>query len=229
MLENPATPAPAAAPGNDANVITTPSAPVTPASEGKVTIDLKEYRDLQRAKARTLSFERRAEISKGKQAPGQPANGSGIDDAEIAEQIRAAEAGRTAAERKAMQLEVRGKVRDLLDKEEFKVLPKSTRDLILEKPHMLSEADNAEEALLDIEDFVRLKITEIGSSQPGGTGQGGVGSRPANPPAHETPPVGGGDPAPTKPDGLEDTSKLKGSEKTRAILRNQLKTAKGVK
>lgn len=227
------TPAPAATLPSDA--AGNNKQPVTPTppngaqgnnQEGKVTIDLKEYRDLQRAKARSLSFDKRAQLKedRGSGAGHQPTNNGGAgDDPEIAEIINQAQTKAAEAERRAMQAEVRGRVRDLLDKEEFKTLAKSTRDLILKNPHMLSSADNVDEALLDIEDYVR----EHSLSDQGNGGQG-TGSRPTAP-NHETPPpINNGASAPTSPQGLEDVSKLRGAEKTRALIRNGLRSAKGV-
>lgn len=215
-------------PPSDAKVVTTPSSttPTGQESEGKVTIDLKEYRDLQRAKARTLSFEKRAQLNK-KQPSDQTMKGEGSDDPEIIERLNQAETARAEAERKAMRMEVQSKVRDLLEKDEFKALPRSTKDLILRNPAMLSEAENVDEALLDIEDFVREQTLSLGSQQ--GNGQGAGASRTPNASGHETPPsTSNGTPAPIKPAGLEDVTNLRGPERSRALIRNGLRKAKGV-
>lgn len=228
--QNPVTPPQGATPGNVAqNGNQLPVTPPTPPGsgenqEGKVTITTKEYRDLQRAKARTLSFDKRTSLRNRTEY--QPANPDGSNDPAIVEQLNQAQIGRQEAERRALQAEVRGKVRDLLEKEEFKALPKSTKDLILKNPAMLTEADNLEEALLDIEDFVREKVLEIdvpaNNNQPGQPAQ--------QPKGHEAPPViNSGSPAPADAAGLEDVSKLSGPARSQAAIRNAIKKAKGVR
>jgi hypothetical protein len=225
--QNPATPAPAATPGNVPAVDPTSSV-TTPAptgdqggtSDGKVSIDLKEYRDLQRAKARTLSFDKRVKIQSSRQANGQDPQ----DDDQVTEQIRNLESQKSEAERKVLQMEVRDKVRNLLDQDEFKVLPKSTKDLILKNPAMLSDADNLEEAMLDIEDFCREKAQEAESSTQVQNG----GNKPEI--KNDVPPVvNSGSPAPVAAVGLEDLSKLSGPARSQAAIRNKLKEARGIK
>lgn len=228
IIQNPATP-PAqagATPGSDANVITPPSTttpPVVP--EGKVTISTKEYADLQRAKARTLSFEKRLALKNNSSIPLTNPDGSPMDDASI-QRIATAVNAQQAAEKRALQAEVRGKVRDLLEKDEFRVLPRSTKDLILKNPAMLSEADTLDEAMLDIEDFVRESVASMETPiQVGGTP---APKTPENPSGHETPPASGSAPAPTHAVQLEDVSNLKGPARSQAIIRNALKKRDGV-
>lgn len=235
---NPATPAQAATPGNGEPVVPNPSAqPGSPEqgnqgheSEGKVTIDLKEYRDLQRAKARTLSFDKRKELRNSN--PGQAANGQPEvqgDPALVAENNRLRTENEVAAKR-VMQAEVRAGVQQILSKPEFAGLPESTKDLILKNPSMLSTADTVEEALLDIEDYVREHAPAGGGTNGAQQQSGDGGSRQAAPAGHEIPPsVSGGAPAPTNPEGLEDTANLRGSARSTAILRNSLKKQRGVK
>lgn len=219
--QNPATPAPAATPGSTPNVVTTPS-PATPVvpPEGKVTISTKEFAQLQRDAARGKSAQRRRDLGFSKTSATTPADGSDPTAVAIAEaNQRAAD-----AERKNLQLEVKGRVSELLEKEEFKSLPKSTKALILKNPALISEADNLEEALLDIEDFVRDSVLSLDN---GGAatipGMGGT----AQPAGHDTPPkVNAGNPAPSKPDEQEDLSKLTGSARSQAAIRNALKARK---
>lgn len=88
---------------------------------------------------------------------------------------------------------------------------------------MLSDADNVEEALLDIEDFVREEVAMILKPDNSG-GQGGTGSQPNQPTGHEAPPViTPGQSAPVDARNLEDVSKLTGPARSRAILRNSMK------
>lgn len=225
--QNPATPAPAATPGNvpqDSNP--TPVASPAPSNgasgnsqEGKVTISTKEFAQLQRDAARARSAAKRADLARGRN-PIPVVSAAGDPDA--AQAIAEANARAAESERIALQSQVRSGVRDLLEKDEFKGLPKSTKELILKNPALLSEADNLEEAMLDIEDFVRDQVLSL-ESAPAAT--------PAAPqPAGvETPPAGGGGPAPTKPVGLEDTSKLTGTARSIAVLKNAVRKAQGVK
>jgi hypothetical protein len=173
-------------------------------------ITTKEYGELQRAKARTLAFDRRKNLferknnSNGTPNPGDPSN---------EDKIRADQ-----AEHRALQLEVKDQVRDILAKPEYAALPQSTRDLILKNPAMLSEADNVEEALLDVEEFVIEQVSKLSSNAPGG------GASPATTvPGHDAPPVSPNSPAPVKNDDVEDISKLSGPARSRAILRNNIR------
>lgn len=229
-MEKPITPATAAPLGNVPQGSGTPS-PVTPPvtnpgqgnqPEGTVTISTKEFAELQRAKARSLSFDKRAEFRKRNPLP-RTTNGESSNDPEVVEQLRQEQDARADSDRRAYRAEVTLKVRDLLDKEEFKALPASTRALIIKNPAMLSEADNVEEALLDIEDFVREQVA--GLSIPSLVqipGQGG--GRVANPTGHETPPsVSAGAPTPPSSIEEEDVSKLTGVARSRAVLRNAMK------
>lgn len=219
---NPATPPQGATPGDTTSVITTPPT-VTPqvVPEGKVTISTKEFAQLQRDAARGKSAQRRSAL--GLDKPNATIDESDPAAAAIAQaNNRAAE-----AERKAMQMEVNAKVADLLNKDEFKALPKSTRAVILKNPALLSQADNLEEAMLDIEDFVRDQVLSLengGATVIPGMGGEGKTAVPATPPV-----VNSGGPAPVAAVGLEDLSKLSGPARSQAAIRNQMKTARGVK
>lgn len=229
---NPATPAQGAAtPGNGAPVQSNPSTAPQPTTtqgqggqpEGFVTIPTKEYAELQRAKARQISFDRRKEFNRSK--PNQPSI-PGDADPELAQRIQEDQMAKEELERRALKAEITLGVRDILDKEEYKALPASTKALIIKNPHMLSEADNAQEALLDIEDFVREQVAGLNlPPQPNQNQTNQPGQGTSNTPAgHETPPVNSsGAPAPTSGVELEDPSKLTGQARSRAILRNKIK------
>jgi len=218
---NPAIPAKAATPGNVPAVVpTSPAGSPAPTggqgnlSDGKVTIDMEVYRDLQRAKARTLSFDKRVAFNSKKNQVVNNPDGSPADP-EIISKLNQSEEARQAAERTVLQMEVRNSVRDLLDLEEFKVLPKSTKDLILLNPSMVSGAETFEEAMLDIEDFLRNQVINIEKGAPAA----GI---PATPPV-----INAGGPAPVVPAGLEDLSKLTGTARSQAAIRNKIKQARG--
>lgn len=226
---NPATPAQAATPGNTEQIKpTTPAvAPVSnqgqgEPQEGKVTISTKEFAQLQRDSARVRSFEKRKQFTIKQNAYQNQTTGS---DDQTNEEIQRLSSEKAAAESRALRAEVRSQVQELVNKEEFKAIPKSTRDLILKNPQMLSNADNVEEALLDIEDFLREQATEAKLS-----GQGQQSAPAGSPAGHETPPVvNAGAPAPAGSAGLEDISNLHGPSRSRAVLRNKIQQSRGVK
>lgn len=225
---NGTTPAPAATLPNGEKGQPKPAAVGAPGNgnanqnTGTVTITTKEYGELQRAKARTLSFDRRSQFNRSpNSAPAPKTNPQGD---EAAQAIAQSQSETDEANRRALQAEVRNGVRDILEKSEYANLPKSTRDLILKNPAMLSEADNLEEALLDIEDFVSEQIAAIGDG--GNNVTVASGTRPAPQENHEVPPVHSSGPAPVKGDEMEDISKLTGNAKSRAIIRNSLRKAK---
>jgi hypothetical protein len=89
---------------------------------------------------------------------------------------------------------------------------------------MLSKADNLDEALLDIEDFLRENVIGIDSVPIPMPGQQNAGQK------NETPPViNSGAPAPSDSAGLEDVSKLSGTARSQAMIRNKMREARGVK
>lgn len=235
--QNPATPAQAATPGSNAQVPATPSAVTPPVTtpgqgnnpEGTVTIPTKEFAQLQRDSARVRSFEKRKQFAARRTNPGAPA-ANGDQDDPANERISQLETETADANKRALQAEIKGSVRDVLDKEEFKALPQSTRELILKNPHMLSEADNLEEALLDIEDFVREQVSKLAAAPAQQNGQPGNPSS-GSPAGHETPPkIGAGTPSQTPNSSLEDTSNLRGVALSRATIRNAIKKQKqGIK
>jgi len=231
---NPANPAQAANPGSGTPGAGTPPA-ASPASttgdpgnqQGAVTIPAEEYRNLKRHEARSLAFDRRKGFVMSRSNPQIKSQAPNDDNAdpEIVEQLRIAQDARIEAERKVLKAEVTDKVRELLNKDEFKALPQSTKALILKNPHMLSEAENVDEALLDIEDFVREQIiAESALPKKDDINKGG-----SNPPGHETPPnVNAAIPAPQNAEGLIDVSKLTGAARSRAVLANEMKKKSGV-
>lgn len=232
----PATPAPAAAPGAGPQVPpVTPaatSAPATPGDQGNtnqgtVTISLKEYRDLQRQDARARAFDKRGKLPTGTQM--QPGDN---DDPELVKRFNESEAGRLAAEKRAMQAEVREKVREILDKPEYQKIPVSTKALILKNPASLSDAETLEESIIDIEQFLGEQAAAVADA-PNPTPAPTNPVNPAAPvtqPRPETPPtVNHGNPAPAPAAGLEDTSNLRGAARSQAMIRNKVREAQGVK
>jgi len=228
VTPNPATPAQAASPGSEQPVVTPPAVTPAPATQapginpaGTVTISTEEFAKLQRDAARTRSFVKRVYQKPSLQStnvdPNDP-NASALVEAQTA---------REAAERKALQLEVKGKVRDLLADERFKGIPASTRKLILDAPHMLSNAETLEDAMYDIED----KLIELSGVQDlSNPNPSIIQTNPANPQpvSRETPPiVTPGNPAPIDAGALENLDGLRGSERSTAALRNAFKKQHG--
>ncbi len=214
------TPAPAATPAQAEPGINPPAAtstpPATPAAgdgkPGTVTIPVSEYAQLNRDAARVKSFDKRTYTKPPVQTKVNP------DDPAAAE-IAAAVAAKDAAEQRAMQLEVRGKVRDLLADDRFKDLPQTTKDLILQSPHMLSSAATLDEAMYDIEDKLLEMAGKVGTQPSTTTPQTPAQKR-------ETPPsVSAGAPAQVDAGVLEDVTNLRGPERSQAVLRNIAKKA----
>lgn len=220
----PATPAQAATPGAQEQNGNGQPAPSNPApqgaggvptnQDGKVTIDLKEYRNLQRQDARAKAYEKRFG-PKGRPSSQAASGDQGatVDDQVIAERARAEE-----AERRALQSEVKVELIGLVNREEYKSIPQSTKDLLLKNPGAITTADTLEDALFDVEEW----LNDQASKNPAPTQVVLPGTQP---PKHETPPVvSNGAPAPAGADQIEDVSKLHGPAKTQAMIRNAIKT-----
>lgn len=223
LNQTPATPAPQAAnPGTSvpgqSPASTTPAS--VPGAQGgqpgaTVTITAEELRVYQRDQARLKSFQQRAQFNK----PAPAATNFEGADPDVVEVLRKTQEELSETKRTALRAQVGTGVRDILAKTEYQKLPESTRALILKNPSALSNADNVEEALLDIEDFVREESAKISVPNL---------SQPENKSGHEIPPViNAAAPAPTGAAEMEDTSKMTGPSRSRATLRNILKKAKG--
>lgn len=214
-IKNPATPPSGATPGSTEKVITTPSTttpPIGEQPEGKVSLTLKEFTALNRDAARFRSNVKRGEINDRKNIN----NNNSTGNEEVDKVINDANTRAAEAEHKALQFQVKGQVRDLLEKDEFKSLPKSTKELILKNPQLLSDADNLEEAMLDIEDFVRDQVLALDTPV--------IVEKKTEPNGHETPPaINNSAPAPAGDSELEDVSKLSGPARSTAMIRNSLK------
>jgi hypothetical protein len=216
---NPATPAQAAIPGSNDQGQQTPAA-TTPASgtlpAGTVAISAEELRNLQRDAGRYQSFQKRAQFTP---KPGTPGAAPAFDPNDpAASAISQAQQERDEANTRALRAEVKGGVADILAKPEYAALPESTKAMIRKNPAMLSEASNVEEALLDIEDFVREEVAKLpNSGVPLKTPSQG-------PQGHETPPSSGvGAPSNAPITDLEDLSRLSGPARSRAAIRNAIK------
>ena len=240
-----ATPANAATPSSgEQNNNTQPgAAPTSQQGQGNsnqgpvVTIPASEYQRLTRQDARARSFDRRAgrESRRDRTTNYDPNDANAVAIAEAND--RAAD-----AERRAMQAEVRGKVRDLLADSRYSSIPQTTKDLIVKSPHMLSEADNLDDAMLDIEDYldgvlssgqVPVQIVQNNNTQnaqpqnaqqpnaqPQNNQNQTQNAQPQNA-QRETPPVIlPGSSAPVDSATLEDTSNLRGPARSAAVLRN---------
>ena len=234
--QTPATPAPAATPGSNGQTPAKPSAAVAPTTpkgeggqpeEGKVTISTKEFSELQRSKARLQSIQKRIDLAKRK--PGKnPSEGGdssteGVPE-EILTELDTLREKTAKDEVTILRFQVKEGVEKIFGKPEYAKLPKSVKDLIMKNPSALSEADNVDEALIDIEDFIIDQVAGLSpeqSSQP--QNAPGAGQAP-NPPGHETPrPAGTGAAAPGPVSDDEDVSQLRGSARSRAILRNKVR------
>lgn len=226
---NPANPAQAANPGGSGQGQANPSAQPNPplkqgegGNEGTVTISAKEYAELQRQDARAKAFQKRASFAK----PTQQFTPSENDDPEVVDALHKEQERSKGLEKQIRDGRIKDGVREILEKDVYKELPKVAKDLILKNPALLSNAETVEEALIDIEEFIGNQVADykVGINQPGVNQQkGGIG-QPHNPSGHETPPiVNAANPAPVDVNALEDVSKLEGSSKSRGVLRNLIK------
>lgn len=224
---NPAIPAQAATPGSNEQVQPVPSATTTPPTgngeqpEGKVTISTKEFAQLQRDAARARSSDRRNQIRTSRTQP------AGTGEPAVDEAVQEANTARAEAEGRAFKAELKSGVRDVLDRPEYQSIPKATRELILKNPAALSEAKTVEEAILDIEDFL-IEQADFEKKNPTAPRTETTTTQPANTETPRTTP-GGGPTLPAGPEELEDPSKLRGSEKTRAIIRNKFRAERNKK
>ncbi len=227
--QNPATPPKGATPGSEPQndnqkppVTNPPSTPGAGGNEvGKVTMTTDEFNQLKRDAARGKSQQKREEIHSRKNPPAE----AGDPDAQ--KLIEDANRRADDAQKKLLQVEVKDSVRSLLDTDEFKTISKATKAVILENPALLSNADNLEEALLDIGDYLRDKVVPLELNLPDNRDKNTPGS---NPPGHDTPPApGAGAPANAEAAGLEDLTKLTGPARSQAAIRNAMKSAKGTK
>lgn len=230
---DPATPATAATPEKNEHGQQTPSVdPQTPQTgpgdtqEGKVTISTKEYGELQRNNARLQAFQKRAQFT-SKNNPPQPREAGEGEDPQLVDELRKSQENLNTLQSELHKERVLNKTRELLEKEENKILPKSTRDLILKNPSVLSNANSVEEAMLDIEEFIGEQVVELKTTQPGQSQVPGS-SQPTGIPGHETPAVvNPASPAPADQGAIENLDGLTGESKTRAAIRNVLRAKKG--
>ena len=227
---NPATPPQSGAnPGQSGQGQASPAQPNLTPGQGEqgesVMISAKEYAELTRNNARLKAFQQRAQFTP-KSSNFMP---SEKDDPEIIDALHKEQETRQKLELDLRSERIKNGVREILEKDAYKGLPKVAKDLILKNPALLSKAETVEEALIDIEEFVGTQAADYkaGSNQEGLNQQQGGVSRPQSPAGHETPPiVNAANPAPVNVDALEDVDKLEGQSKSRAILRNVLKKAR---
>lgn len=220
--KNPATPPQGATPGADQNnnqpaVTTTPPGPGDN-QEGKVTLTMKEFAALNRDASRFRSTVKRGNLTKNRNSSNDNFN----DNPDAQHAIEEANSKIADAEKRALQAEVKIQVRDLLDKDEFKNIPKSTKDLILKNPASLSDADNLDEALLDIEDFLHDQVlNNLDTPNPANPNPAQKTNQPTG---HETPPaVNAGSNANAGEAEFEDVSKLSGPARSQAMIRNAMR------
>lgn len=231
--ENPATPSdnkettPGNSPASDGQ---RPSADSNDKSEGTVTITAKEFAQLQRNSARLKGLQKRQVPMFTKRQPaGTKQSDSGYGD-EPSEEYQQAVSRSQELERQLFERDVKDRARELLEQDEFKSLPESTRKLILRNPASLSDSDSVEEMMLDIEDFIREETAAL--TKPDGiqTDTKPEAAKTYSPEGHDTPQnVTAGNPATGEAEQLEDTSRLSGTARSRAVFRNIMKKSRGVK
>lgn len=206
-----ANPEAAKGPETNPNPATPPAPPAATAGE-KVSLEQKEYAQLLRDQARLRSLQRRADLGKAKNSPPADQNYGRNEEDPLLKDLEAARSQASTAEQQLRSEKLKNGVRDLLSKEEFTKLPESTKRIVLRNPQSLSDAQDVEEALLDIEDTLREYASEAAPKSP-------VGNQPTG---HETPPA----PTASRPgstvtdNNLIDESKLTGDARIMASIHN---------
>lgn len=195
--------------------------------EGMVSISAKEYRDLQRAKARASSAQRR-EALKNKQNTTNKSvdeyNSEGVDP-EVAEALSRTQSQLTETQRDLIIERSKNRVTEILSREEYKDIPESTKRILRNNPSSVAsvESNTIDELMLDVEDFLNDEIEKIPVTVVKTPPQENT-----DPKGHETPDnVGGGGSQNTSNQGLEDISNLTGTARSRAVLRNAIKKGGG--
>ena len=90
------------------------------------------------------------------------------------------------------------------------------------------DADNLDEAMLDIEDFLREEVVGLPPEDAKQGQQGESSSQIQNPVGHETPPaIESGGSTLVDSSILEDASEVKGEERSRMLIRNAIKKQMG--
>lgn len=225
-MPDPATLPQGTAPGTTppANQPAPAPAPQAPPAN-KVEISSEEYARLQRNEARLKAFQRRSTIPAPRaSAPAARHSPASANDDDPNEELLRARAETAAYQRELLDERIKTGTRELLDKPEYKDLPESTKRLILRNPASLTQSEDIDSALGDIEDFL---LSEIASS-PGAKPAAPAAAAPAAEPAgHETPRAHAGAAASVPgPGDLEDLSQLHGADRSRAAIRNAIKTKK---
>jgi len=201
------------------------AAPAPAATEAQVTISSKEHSDFLRDQARLKSIQKRNALARKNQPL---TNTEGDQDDPVVQELAQTKTELAASNRRILQAEVKGEIGAILAKSEYAAIPESTKALILKNPASLSQADNLEEALIDIEEFLgeqaanAVAVPAITDGPPAGS------PSPAETPAgHETPPkVEGGAAAPTDGSAIEDVTNLTGEARSSALIRNAVRKGK---
>lgn len=129
-----------------------------------------------------------------------------------------------------IKLEVKDKVRDMLDGDEYKDLPPAIKRAVVRNPLGFASAgaQTVEDAVADIQDYLddELDAAASGPAHGGGTPPAGTppaGSPPAPAGRDQTPPAGGsgpGSPAVSPTDGIDGKT---GPNRSTTVLQNILK------
>lgn len=130
-----------------------------------------------------------------------------------------------------VKLEVKDKVRDLLDSDDYKDIPSGIRRAIVRNPLGFagSSAHSVDEAVADIQDYLDDELDNMASGNPapqGGNQPAPAGTPPTNPIPGQTPPAGGSGPSNPQTDVNQGTEGKSGSKRSVQVLQNILKGPK---
>jgi len=130
-----------------------------------------------------------------------------------------------------VKLEVKDKVRNLLDSDEYKELPIGIRRAIVRNPLGFAgpSAHSVDEAVADIQDYLDDELDNAASGAPapkGGDQPAPAGTPPTNPIPGQTPPAGGSGPSNLQVDTSEGVGDKTGSKRSVQVLQNILRGPK---
>jgi hypothetical protein len=126
-------------------------------------------------------------------------------------------------------LEVKDKVRDLLDGDEYKDLPPAIKRAVIRNPLGFAKAgaQTVVDAVADIQDYLDDELDSAASTPAHGGGQAPTGTPPAGTPPtsgrDQTPPAGGSGPNNPKISPTDGIDGKVGSQRSTTVLQNILK------
>lgn len=170
---------------------------------GDVSLNKDEYVQLLRDQARLRSLQKRSSTKKSVESD------DGSDPELRKERSRAVELERQLALR-----DMRDGAREMLSDSRFSNIPESTRKLLMKAPHSLSQSDDVEGVLSDLEDYLLEESAALKAEEKARAGKNTSGPAPEVQAGTRQIDVMG---------EVEDVSKLTGTSRSVAVLRNLIR------